>query len=66
MQNVRIITTRYVKGISHSIFQIDYGLEELSFECRQGKEVFSFPNCPDWLWGVKRLLINEYLDLFRE
>lgn len=37
-----------------------YELKDLGFGFRPGKEMFSFPNCPDRLWGLPILLFNGY------
>jgi hypothetical protein len=53
------LTGHLLKHIFDSIW-----LEDLGFECQEGPEIFSFPKCPDKLWGLPSHLFIEYQGSF--
>ena len=41
-----------------------YRLDSLVFESQQWQQIFSSPDCPDWLWGPPCIILNEYWGSF--
>jgi hypothetical protein len=55
------LVTDYVKALA-SVFGIVTSLwdgrPEVWFESRRMQEIFPFPECPDWLWGLPSFLFE--------